>query len=109
MRILRDRSAASSSSTTRLMSEGWCGVLTAFGYAMKHAAGGVEGLQLVRLFEPDRPARSERCRACRASRCWGTYIATIPLLPGVILSGNQDVGWHADLWERRRRLHAEAL
>jgi len=28
-------------------------VLTAFGYAVKHAGDGVEGLQLIRLFEPN--------------------------------------------------------
>jgi DNA-binding response OmpR family regulator len=65
-------------------------VLTAFGYAVKHAGGGVEGLQLIRLFEPNVVLLDLKMPGMSGLEVLDYLRRDYPELPVVVLSGNDD-------------------
>jgi CheY-like chemotaxis protein len=65
-------------------------VLTAFGYAVRHAGGGVEGLQLVTLFEPDLVLLDLTMPGMPGLEVLDHLRRDHPRIPVVILSGNED-------------------
>jgi len=65
-------------------------VLTACGYAVKHAGGGVEGLRLIRLFEPNLVLLDLKMPGMSGLEVLDYLRRDYPELPVVILSGNDD-------------------
>jgi CheY-like chemotaxis protein len=65
-------------------------VLTGFGYAVRHAGGGVEGLQLVTLFEPDLVLLDLTMPGMPGLEVLDHLRRDHPRIPVVILSGNED-------------------
>jgi DNA-binding response OmpR family regulator len=67
-------------------------VLTEFGYAVKHAGNGVEGLRLIRLFEPNGVLLDLKMPGTSGLEVLDYLRRDFPELPVVILSGNDDAG-----------------
>jgi len=65
-------------------------VLTEFGYVVKHAGGGVEGLQLVPLFEPDVVLLDLKMPGMSGIEVLDHLRRDHPGLRVVVLSGNED-------------------
>ena len=65
-------------------------VLTEFGYAVKHAGGGVEGLRLIRLFEPNVVLLDLKMPGMSGLEVLDYLRRDYPEIPVVILSGNED-------------------
>jgi len=65
-------------------------VLTDLGYAVKHAGGGVEGLQLISLFEPDAVLLDLKMPGMSGLEVLDYLRRDYPELPVVMLSGSED-------------------
>lgn len=66
-------------------------VLTELAYAVKHAVGGAEALELVPFFEPDLVLLDLQMPGMSGVEVLECLRREHPQLPVVILSGNQDV------------------
>jgi CheY-like chemotaxis protein len=65
-------------------------VLTDLGYAVKHAGGGVEGLQLTRLFEPNAILLDLNMRGMSGLEVLDYLRRDYPEIPVVMLSRSED-------------------